>query len=297
MTTEATSGPQKSNNNNQGGSTTAGIGGFFANASIWSHLNELGSRLKKSLFAYIIVLIVVTSAPDPLKPFGGPYSFYGYNFLLADLIRGAEARFVPHGFQFFPSSPTDPVFAFINVAMVLSLLISLPYIFFQLYGFVAPGLYQREKRAVRKYVLPFSVLLTTGGIFGLFIIFPTVMNILVLFYKPLGVESLISIDSFVNLMILIPLITGLAFTFPVFLIPLVEFKILKAQQLSKARLWVYIIVALTVSIANPDPTDISSIPIVVPILVLYEVTIFVAKRIEKNREKKSEAATLGFAAP
>jgi sec-independent protein translocase protein TatC len=296
LTTEATSGSQKSNNN-QSGSSVGGIGGFFANASIWSHLSELASRLKKSLFAYIITLVVVTSAPDPLHPFGGPYSFYGYNFLLADLIRDAEARFVPHGFEFFPSSPTDPVFAFINVAMILSLLISLPYIFFQLYGFVAPGLYQREKRAVRKYVLPFSVLLATGGIFGLFIIFPTVMNILVLFYKPLGVASLISIDSFVNLLILIPLISGLAFTFPVFIIPLVEFKILKAQQLSKARLWVYIIVALSVSIANPDPTDISSIPIVLPIIILFEITILVAKHIEKNRERNAEAATVGLAQP
>jgi sec-independent protein translocase protein TatC len=293
LTTEATSGPEQNNANSSAG----GIGGFFANASIWSHLSELSSRLKKSLIAYIIALVVVSSAPDPLHPFGGPFSFYGYNFLLADLIRGAEAKFVPKGFEFFPSSPTDPVFAFLNVAMVLSLLISLPYIFSQLYGFVAPGLYQREKRAVRKYVLPFSILLTIGGVFGLFVIFPTVMNILVLFYKPLGVASLISIDSFVSLLILIPLISGLAFTFPVFLIPLVEFKILRAQQLSKARLWVYLIVALGVSIANPDPTDISSIPIIVPIIVLFEITILVAKRIEKNREKKTEPTTVGLSAP
>lgn len=295
MTTEATSGSEQ--NPGEGTSSVGGISGFFANASIWSHLSELSSRLKKCLFAYLITLIVVSSAPDPVHPLGGPNSFYGYNFLLTDLIRGAEARFVGPKFTFYPASPTDPVFAFINVSMVLSLLISLPYIFYQLYGFVAPGLYQREKRAVRKYVLPFSVLLTIGGVFGLFIIFPTVMTILLLFYKPLGVAALISIDSFVNLMILIPLITGLAFTFPVFLIPLVEFKILKASQLSKARLWVYLIVALSVSIANPDPTDISSIPIVLPILVLFELTILVAKQIEKNRARRAEAASMGLAAP
>ncbi|MHB1907967.1 MAG: twin-arginine translocase subunit TatC [Nitrososphaerales archaeon] len=254
--------------------------------SIFGHLGELSSRLKKSLLAYIIALVAVSSVPDPLHPFGGPNSFFGYNFLLTDLIRQAEAAYAPNVI-FFPSGPADPVFAFFNVSMVVALLISLPYIFYQIYGFIAPGLYMREKRIVRKYVIPFSLLLTIGGLFGLLIIFPTVMRILLLFYKPLGVASLISIDGFVNYLILIPLITGLAFTFPMFLIPLVELKILSAKQLSKSRLWVYLGVALAVSIANPDPTDISSIPIVVPILVLFEITVLVAKRIEKGRVAKN----------
>ena len=257
-----------------------------ASMSIFGHLGELSSRLKKSLLAYIIALVAVSSVPDPLHPFGGPNSFFGYNFLLTDLIRQAESTYAPK-VTFFPSGPADPVFAFLNVSMVVALLISLPYMFYQIYGFIAPGLYMREKRIVRKYVIPFSLLLTIGGLFGLFIIFPTVMRILLLFYKPLGVTALISIDGFVSYLILIPLITGLAFTFPVFLIPLVELKILSAKQLSKSRLWVYLGVALAVSIANPDPTDISSIPIVVPILILFEITVLVAKRIEKGRIAKN----------
>ena len=259
--------------------------GFFSNSSVWGHLSELSMRLKRSLIAYIVALALVSSLPDPFHPFGGSHAFYGYNFLLTDLIRMAEAAYAPN-YQFFSQSPSDPVFAFLNVSMVLALVVSLPYIFYEIYGFVAPGLYRREKKVVRKYVLPFSVLMTAGGLFGLLVVFPVVMHVLLLFYSPLGLESLISIDSFVGLLILIPLITGLAFTFPVFLIPLVELKVLSAKQLSRARLWIYLIVALGVSIANPDPTDISSIPIVVPIIILFEITILVAKRIESNRAKK-----------
>jgi sec-independent protein translocase protein TatC len=256
-------------------------------ARMFEPLKELSARLKRSLIAYVIALVLVSSLPNPLQPLGGPYSIYGYNFLIFALIRDAEATIGPN-FKFFAQSPTDPVFAFMNLSMVLALLVSLPYIFHEIYGFISPGLYLREKRAVRKYVLPFATLLTIGGIFGLLIVFPLVMRILLMFYAPLGVQNLISLDDFVNLLMLIPLLTGISFTFPVFLIPLVELRIISAKQLSSARKWVYVGVALGVSIANPDPTDISSIPIVLPMLILYEITIFIAKRVEKKRERKME---------
>jgi sec-independent protein translocase protein TatC len=279
---------QKSTTNDVTAEVDTGIFGL-GRTSIFTHLQELAVRIKHSLIAYIVALALVSSLPDPFHPFGGPNSFYGYNFLLTNLLRYAEASYAP-GLTFIALSPTDPVFAFLNVSMILALVITLPYIFYEIYGFVAPALYQRERRAVRKYVLPFAALLTVGSIFGLVVIFPTVMRILILFYQPLGVSKLLAIDSFVNLMILIPLITGLAFTFPVFLIPLVELKILKAKQLTSARKWVYVLVILGVSIANPDPTDISSLPIVVPILVLFEFTILISKRIEKKRAEKAALA-------
>jgi sec-independent protein translocase protein TatC len=259
---------------------------FAIPTSILSHLSELGARIKKALFGYLAALILITSVPDPLHPFGGPNSFYGYNFLLMTLIREAETVYAP-GIQFFVQSPADPVFAFFNVSMVLALLVTMPYIFHQVYGFIAPGLYKRERRAVRKYVLPFSVLMTIGSVFGLTVIFPTVMRILFLFFRPTGVENMVALDQFVNFMILIPLLTGLAFTFPVFIIPLVELKVISSKQLSSARKWVYVLVALAVGIVNPDPTFITSIPIIVPIFILFEITVYVAKRIDRKAVEKS----------
>ena len=106
-----------------------------------------------------------------------------------------------------------------------------------------------------------------------------------IFYKSFGVASLVSLSDFVNMLILVPVITGLGFTFPVFIIPLVEFKVISAKQLSSVRKWVYILVALAVGLVNPDPTFISSIPIIIPVYILYEVTVYYAKRIEKKRTK------------
>lgn len=249
---------------------------------ILEHLTELSNRLKKCMYAFIIAFAAVSSIPNPLHPLGGPNSLFGYNFLLIDALKLAEVR-TARGFQFFSISLTTPISVWINLSLAISLIVTLPIIFGQVYGFVAPGLYMREKRAVQKYVLPFALLFSVGAIFGLFVIFPTVMRVLLIFYNAFQVTSLVSLSDFVSMLILIPTVTGLGFTFPVFVLPLVELKILDTKQLGSVRKWVYILVALAVGLVNPDPTFLSSIPIIIPIYVLYEATVFLAKRIEKNR--------------
>ena len=202
--------------------------------SFFDHLQELATRLKRILFAFIIAFAVISSLPNPFHPFGGPNALFGYDFLLITLLRRAETAYA-QSFNFIALNVTTPISVFINLSLVLSVVVIAPYIFSQIYGFVSPGLYRREKRVVRKYTLPFAALFGTGGLFGLFIIFPIVMRILLSFFPSFGLEKLVTLDDFVNLLILVPVISGLAFTFPVFLVPMVELKVLNAKQLSSYR--------------------------------------------------------------
>jgi sec-independent protein translocase protein TatC len=259
--------------------------------SIFDHLAELSNRLKKCLYAFIIAFAAVSSVPDPFHPFGGPTSLFGYNFLIISLLIRAE-NWTAKNYNFFITSLTTPISVFINLSLALSVVIALPIIFSQIYGFVAPGLYLREKKAVQKYILPFTALFTVGAIFGLFVIFPTVMRILLIFVKAFNVTNILPLNDFVNLLILIPVLTGLGFTFPVFIIPLVELKIVSAKQVASVRKWVYIIVALAVGLVNPDPTFISSIPIIIPVYFLYEMTVLISKRIERRRAKTPEVEVI-----
>ena len=260
-----------------------------ARMTLFEHLGELANRLKKCLYAFIVAFAMVSALPNPLHPLGGAHALFGYNFLVVSLLYNAQTAFLPKGVNTFVTGLMDPISIFINISLVLAVVIALPVIFHEIYGFVAPGLYTREKRAIRKYLVPFTILFVVGALFGLFVIFPLIMRILIDFMSALVGVQLVSLNDFVNLMLLIPVMTGLAFTFPVFIIPLVEFKILKASQLVSSRKWVYAVVCLSVSIANPDPTDLTSVPIVVPILILFEVTVLLAKRIEKNRAKRAAA--------
>ncbi len=268
---------------------SAGTGEKELRMSFLDHLGELSGRLKKSLYAFIIALILVTSLPDPTHPFGGSTAIFGYNFLITTLIRDAENYYLGSNYQLIVTKVTDPIFVFMNMSLVLSIVVTIPYVFYQIYGFIAPGLYQREKKAVRKYILPFTLLFATGAIFGIIIVSKIVIRILLIFFPPLGALPLLPLNSFINLILLIPVATGLAFTFPVFLIPLVELKIISVKQMTSARKWVYVLVALAVGIVNPDPTFISSIPIIVPIYVLFEVTVLISRRIESKRARNQQA--------
>jgi sec-independent protein translocase protein TatC len=260
-----------------------------ARMTFFEHLGELANRLKKCLYAFIIAFALVSALPDPTSPFSGEHLLFGYNFLIISLLFRAQNAWL-EGVKTIATNIMDPIQIFINVSLVVAVIVALPFIFYELYGFVAPGLYSREKKAVRKYLLPFTVLFTTGALFGLFVIFPIIMRILIIFLKAFVGEPYVPINDFVNLLLLVPTVTGLAFTFPVFLLPLVEFKVLKVSQLTKGRKWVYVLVCLAVGLINPDPTFISSIPIVVPIFVLYEITILMAKRIENKRNKAAALA-------
>lgn len=254
--------------------------------SIFDHLAELATRLKKCLYAFIIAFAAVSSLPDPFHPFGGKTSLFGYNFLIISLLIRAE-NWTAKNYTFFVTSLTTPISVFINLSLALAVIVTLPVIFSQIYGFIAPGLYSRERRVVRKYLLPFTLLFAGGAVFGLFVIFPTVMRILLIFVKAFNADNILPLNDFVNLLILIPVMTGLGFTFPVFVVPLVELKVISAKQLSSVRKWVYVIVALAVGLVNPDPTFISSIPIIIPVYALYEGTVYYCKRIEKNRAKQA----------
>jgi sec-independent protein translocase protein TatC len=260
--------------------------------TFFEHLGELAQRLKKCLFAFIISFALVSALPDPTHPFGGTTSLFGYNFLLLSLLHRAEMATMGEKYTLLATGLMDPITVFINLSLVVAVMVALPYLFYQIYGFVAPGLYSREKKAVRKYLLPFTLLFVTGSIFGLLVIFPTIMRILLIFFNAFNLAPYVPLNDFVNLLLLVPALTGLAFTFPIFVLPLVEFKVVSVKQLSSARKWVYVVVALAVGIINPDPTFISSIPIVVPIFILYEVTVLLAKRVEN---KRNQAAALAAA--
>lgn len=253
--------------------------------TIFDHLAELSTRLKKCLYAFIIAFAVVSSLPNPLHPFGGAHSLFGYNFLLISLLSYAE-QWTAANYTPISMSLTTPISVFINLSLAISIIVTLPVIFGQIYGFVAPGLFLREKRAVQKYVLPFTALFAIGGIFGLLVIFPTVMRILLIFFKAFNVAPFLPLGDFVDMLILVPLMSGLAFTFPVFVIPLVELRVISAKQVSSVRKWVYVLVALGVGLVNPDPTFVSSIPIIIPVYALYEITVYLSKRIERNRIKR-----------
>jgi Sec-independent protein secretion pathway component TatC len=248
----------------------------------WEELEELVKILKKIVYLFIILFGIFLILPSPEAFTLNNQNIFFYDLFIFWLLRVAEKSYLPSGTMIFAPTITAPLFAILYLAFLLALSITIPFASLEIYRFVAPALYRRERLAIRKYVLPFAILYLFGFFFTIFFILPLTFKMLLYWYQPLGIVPLVSISSFIYIIVILPILGGLLFCIPVFLLPLIELGALKTKTLTKNRILVYLIIAFIAGLISPDPTMLSVIPILIPIYILYEITILLGKRIEKR---------------
>jgi sec-independent protein translocase protein TatC len=234
--------------------------------SLTSHLEELKTRL-------IRVLIVVGIG------FGVCYLFKEWSFgvITRPLVEAMPAQ----SSLIFTGLP-EAFFIHMKIAFFASLLITAPYTLFEFWRFVSPGLYRDEK----KYVLPFvffSSLLFGGGVlFGYFIALPPAFAFFVSFSTD-TLKPMISFREYLDLTLKFLLAFGLSFEMPVFIFFLAKLGVVNAKMLSKQRRYAILIIFIAAAILTPSPDVLSQILMAIPLMFLYEVSIFVAKFARRNK--------------
>ncbi|HLI46591.1 MAG TPA: twin-arginine translocase subunit TatC [Geobacterales bacterium] len=252
-------------------------------SSAWKYIDELAGRIKRILLVFIISLLVFLALPAP-NPFDlKTSSIFFYDTLIFWLIRTMEVAYLPQGAKIFSISITSPLFSVIQMALYLALAITIPYAFKEIYAFISPALYKREKKVIRKYLLPFGILYVTGAIYTTIFILPLTFRALIFLYEPLNIELLINLNDFINMVVLMVILGGVLFSLPTLILPLIEAGILKVRTLSKNRVLIYLIVAFIAGLISPDPTFLSVIPLLIPVYVLYEGTIIIGKKLENKQ--------------
>jgi len=254
-------------------------------SSIWEHLEELVKILRKIIYVFIISfgIFFILPSPDILKN-NNPFTFI-YEPLIFWIIRTSQDIFLPDEAKVFVSSITAPFFVLIQVAFMFSLVITVPYAIIEIYKYIAPALYKHEKRIIKKYMIPFGILYIIGIIFSILVVLPLTFRWTFYFFKIMGIEMWINLNDFINIIFLIPILGGLFFCLPIFILPLIELGVLKTKTLSKNRILIYLIIAFILGLISPDPTFLSLIPILIPIYILYESTIWIGKYIENKKTK------------
>jgi Sec-independent protein secretion pathway component TatC len=243
-----------------------------------SYFEELGRILKRIFYIFMFSFLFFIASPSPeiTKKFSeNPLS---YDLFVFWIIREAQKAYLPEGFKIYAPSIVSPLLIMIQIAFFLSLIVTIPYAVFSLYSFIAPALYPHEKKIFKKYAMPFGILYVSGLVYTIIFILPLTFKISFLLYTPLGIELLININDFVNLLVFIPILGGLLFCLPIFLLPLMEIGVLSVATLKKNRILIYLIIAFIIGLISPDPTFISVIPLLIPIYILYEVSILIGKR-------------------
>ena len=237
----------------------------LAEATLIAHLLELRSRLLRALVAVVIVSI--------------PCMLYANQ--LFTLIARPLLKVLPKGGTMISTSVVGPLFAPFKLAFYVALILAMPYVLYQAWSFIAPGLYRHEKR----FALPLlvsSIVLFYGGIaFAYFIVFPVMFS----FFTgttPVGVQMIPDMTQYLDTVLVLFLAFGLSFEIPVAIVLLVYTGIVRIETLRKNRGYVLIGVFIQAAIIVP-PDVISQTVMALPMYALYEIGIVMASILAKGR--------------
>jgi sec-independent protein translocase protein TatC len=238
-----------------------------------SHLVELRDRLIRASIAIIVVFLgLVYWAPDIFKLLARP--------LMMNL---------PKDGKLIVTDVTGSFFVPMKVTMLVAFVIALPFVLYQIWAFIAPGLYQNEKRLVAPLVGTSYTLFLCGMAFAYFVVFPTIFRVMAHYNAPLGAAMNTDVDNYLGFVLTMFLAFGVTFEVPVFVILLVRMGLLTVSKLKEIRPYV-VVGAFVVSAVVTPPDVFSQLILAVPLIVLYEAGIiaarlFVSKQPDATAEK------------
>jgi len=230
-----------------------------------SHLIELRNRLLRIVVGFIIVFIAFF-----------PFANKIYALLAAPMLSQ-----LPAGGQMIATAVTTPFFVPLKVAMMAAFLVSLPHTLYQIWAFVAPGLYAHEKKFMIPMIVCSSLLFLAGMTFAFFLVFPVVFGFIV-GSAPEGVAVMTDIGEYLDFILTLFFAFGLAFEVPIAVVMAVRFGWVSITALKEARGYVVVGAFIIGAIFTP-PDIISQFMLAVPIWLLYELGIIVAAMLHKEQ--------------
>lgn len=230
-------------------------------ASFFSHLIELRARLLKAVLAVGVVLLC-------LLPFANKL----YALLAEPLLRN-----LPAGGQLVAIEVASPFFTPLKLAFCTALAAAMPVVLYQLWAFVAPGLYRHEKKLGLPLLVSSVLLFYLGGAFAYFLVLPMVFSFLAKI-TPQGVAMMTDIGKYLDFVLVIFFAFGLCFEVPVAVVILVALGWVTPAQLRESRGYVIVGAFVVAAILTP-PDVVSQILLAVPMCLLYEVGIIAARSV------------------
>ena len=238
--------------------------------SIIGHLNELRRRL------FRIVIIVVL----------GFVAFYGVSEQLYAFLSAPLQACMPEGSKLIYTSPQGAFFTYMKVALVASLFGTSPFSFYQIWAFIAPGLYREEKRAVLPLAFFSSVFFLAGAAFCFFLVFPIAFQFFMGFATD-TIVPMISVEEYLSFALKLLIAFGVVFEMPLFAYFLSRFGILTPAFMRRSRRYAVLAIFIVAAILTP-PDVFSQCLMALPMLLLYEVSIYVSAMAYRKKEYKPE---------
>jgi len=189
------------------------------------------------------------------------------------------------------TSPTGYLNLIITLGIYIGVVLASPVVLYQIWLFIAPGLYKHERRAVSGFVFSSLFLFLAGISFGYYVMLPYILNFLIGFQGPF--KPLISINEYFDFILIVLLGLGLIFELPVLIFFLALFGIVTPKFLWKNLRYAILIIAVIAAVVTPTPDAMTMLVFMAPMVGLYFIGIAVAALVVRNKEKKAAIATSG----
>lgn len=240
-----------------------------------SHLVELRERLVKAVLAVVIVTAALMFWPGAKEM---------YSLVAAPLMKA-----LPEGTSMISTAVTSPIFIPLKVTLMAGFLIALPYVLFQMWAFVAPGLYAHEKKMAMPIIVSSTALFFAGMSFAFYVVFPALFKTFVE-WTPVGVKMSTDIDNYWSFALTMFIAFGITFETPVVLAVLTRAGIVTVKQLAEFRGY-FIVAAFVIAAVVTPPDVLSQLFLAVPLVILYEVGIIISRFITPRTRASEDAAS------
>lgn len=239
--------------------------------SFVSHLVELRSRLVKAVAAVLGIFVVLFIYP-------GPSAIY-------DILAQPMLASLPQGTRMIATGVITPFMVPVKVTLLAAFVLSLPVVLYQAWAFIAPGLYRHEQRLALPLIASSTLLFLAGMAFSYFVVFRTVFHFIANF-APQSITPAPDIEAYLGFVMTMFIAFGITFEVPIAVVLLVKTGITTVEKLRDARGYVIVGAFIIAAVVTP-PDVVSQFMLAVPLCLLYEVGLLVARRV-KPREAIEE---------
>jgi len=225
--------------------------------TIFEHISELRKRLFVIVVFFILACIISMFISQPI-------------------IRYLQNAEIAKDLTMNAFRLTDPFKVYWEVTVSLAIIMILPVILYQLWAFISPGLYEKERKITLSYI-PVTILLFIGGLaFSYFILFPLIINFMLKLSNQMDIHAVIGINEYFQFLFQITLPFGFLFELPVVVLFLTRLGIITPMFLAKIRKYAFFVIVVVSAFITP-PDVMSQITVGIPLVILYEISIWISK--------------------
>jgi len=241
-----------------------------------SHLIELRDRLVRAMLAIGVAAIALSIYPGPGE--------------LYDLLAAPLVAHLPKGATLIATSVISPFMVPLKIMLMAAFLIALPIVLYQLWAFVAPGLYAHEKKLILPLVVSSTLLFFIGVAFCYFFVFGQVFKFIQGF-APKSITAAPDIEAYLSFVLTMFLAFGLAFEVPVVVVVLARMGIVSVQKLKDFRGY-FVVLAFVIAAVVTPPDVVSQLALAIPMCLLYEMGIWAAQIFIKHTQAPAEETSV-----